>query len=134
MRNGQPAPPKMDPVPMPELRCQKVDDYYLLRDGASGLFLAASGFPRNRETRAPLVSEILGHKDEIDPKYAFLFDAPVVDSEGNPTVIRFSRKTSEQYVQGEIDGKSTGWRAFYRDGMWQPTKSKSAAKKKSGKS
>ena len=28
--------------------------------GASGLFLAASQFPKNRETRAPLVIEILG--------------------------------------------------------------------------
>ncbi|MDX9873465.1 MAG: type I DNA topoisomerase, partial [Spongiibacteraceae bacterium] len=36
LRSGQPAPPKMDPVPMPELRCEKVDDHYVLRDGASG--------------------------------------------------------------------------------------------------
>jgi hypothetical protein len=26
LRNGEPAPPKMDPVPMPELACEKVDD------------------------------------------------------------------------------------------------------------
>ncbi|MGE3465039.1 MAG: type I DNA topoisomerase, partial [Pseudomonadales bacterium] len=45
LRNGEPAPPKADPIPMPELRCEKVDDFYLLRDGASGLFLAASQFP-----------------------------------------------------------------------------------------
>jgi len=34
LRNGEAAPPKMDPVPMPDLICQKVeDDFYVLRDG-----------------------------------------------------------------------------------------------------
>ncbi|MBB3061460.1 type I DNA topoisomerase [Microbulbifer rhizosphaerae] len=119
LKNGQPAPPKMDPVPMPELPCQKVDDHYILRDGASGLFLAASQFPKNRETRAPLVKELLPHKSEIDPKYSFLFSAPTEDDKGRDTVVRFSRKTQEQYVQSEEEGKATGWRAFYRDGKWQ---------------
>ncbi len=119
LKNGEPAPPKMDPVPMPELQCQKVDDTYVLRDGASGLFLAASKFPKMRETRAPLVRELIPHKDEIDPKYAYLMDAPQQDAEGNPAVIRFSRKTKEQYVMSEVEGKATGWKAFYRDGRWQ---------------
>ena len=71
LRSGEAAPPKMDPVPMPELECQKVEDHYILRDGAAGLFLAASQFPRNRETRAPLVTELMAHKSKIDPKYTF---------------------------------------------------------------
>lgn len=119
LRNGEPAPPKMDPVPMPELQCQKVDDHYILRDGAAGLFLAASQFPRNRETRAPLVSELLAHKKEIDPKYSFLLSAPTKDPEGNPAQVRFSRKTREQYVMTEVDGKATGWKAFFHNGKWQ---------------
>jgi DNA topoisomerase-1 len=118
LRSGEAAPPKMDPVPMPELQCLKVDDTYILRDGASGLFLAASQFPKNRETRAPLVAEILPHKNEIDPKYNFLFSAPVADNDGVATLIRFSRKTQEQYVQSEVDGKATGWKAFYDNGKW----------------
>ena len=118
LRNGEAAPPKMDPVPMPELACLKVDDHYVLRDGASGIFLAASNFPKNRETRAPLVEEILPHKKEIDKKYAFLFRAPTEDANGNKTVIRYSRKTKEQYVQSEVDGKPTGWKAFYTGGKW----------------
>ncbi len=133
LRSGEAAPPKMDPVPMPELQCLKVDDTYILRDGASGLFLAASQFPKNRETRAPLVAEILPHKDEIDSKYNFLFSAPVEDSDGNPTLIRYSRKTKEQYVQSEIDGKATGWKAFYEGGKWvvsDTPKRKAPAKKK----
>jgi len=118
LRSGEAAPPKMDPVPMPELQCEKVDDHYVLRDGASGLFLAASGFPRNRETRAPLVIEILPHQAEIDEKYTFLFAAPAKDKEGRDAVIRYSRKTKEQYVQTEVDGKPSGWSAFYENGKW----------------
>ncbi len=135
LRNGEPAPPKMDPVPMPELQCETVDDHYILRDGASGIFLAASQFPRNRETRAPLVEELLPHKDAIDPKYDYLMEAPTQDDQGNKTLVRFSRKTKEQYVQTEVDKKATGWKAFYRDGKWEVTKpaSKKAARKKSAK-
>ncbi len=118
LRSGEPAPPKADPVPMPELRCEKVDDYYLLRDGASGIFLAASQFPKNRETRAPLVAEIKPHANELDPKFKYLLDAPEADPDGRPTVIRFSRKDRSQYVQSEVDGKATGWRALYQDGRW----------------
>ncbi|XKH00973.1 type I DNA topoisomerase [Marinobacter nauticus] len=120
LKNGEPAPPKMDPVPMPELQCQKVDDTYVLRDGASGLFLAASKFPKNRETRPPLVMEIKPHRKEIDPKYDYLMDAPERDPEGNPTVIRYSRKFKQQYVMSEKDGKATGWSAWYENGRWVP--------------
>jgi len=134
LRNGEPAPPKMDPVDMPELTCETVEDHYVLRDGASGLFLAASKFPKNRETRAPLLDELLPHKDEIDPKYNYLFSAPTEDDQGNKTLVRYSRKTKEQYVQSEVDKKATGWKAFYRDGKWEVSKpEKKAAKKKAAK-
>jgi len=120
LRNGEAAPPKMNPVPMPELECEKVEDTYILRDGAAGLFLAASQFPKNRETRAPLVAELLPHKDEIDSKYAFLMKAPTEDPDGNKTVVKFSRKNKEQFVQSEIDKKPTGWKMYYRKGSWVP--------------
>ena len=119
LRNGQAAPPKSEPVPLPELHCEKVDDFYLLRDGAAGLFLAASKFPKNRETRAPLVLELVPHRQEIAEKYRFILDAPARDPQGRPAVIRFSRKSQEHYVQSEVDGKPTGWRAVYRDGAWK---------------
>ena len=130
LRNGQPAPPKADPVPMPELRCQTVDDHYLLRDGAAGIFLAASKFPKNRETRAPLVAELLPHANELDPKFKYLLAAPTEDPNGAPTVIRFSRKTSQQYVQSEVDGQPTGWQAFHSSGQWV---AREAAPAKKGK-
>jgi DNA topoisomerase-1 len=96
------------------------------------LFLAASKFPRNRETRAPKVHEILPHQAEIDPKYEFLFSAPVKDNVGNETIIRYSRKTKEQYVMTEVDGKASGWKAFYTGSRWDieiPKPKKVAAKK-----
>ena len=45
-------------VPLPELKCTQSDAHFVLRDGAAGLFLAASNFPKSRETRAPLVEEL----------------------------------------------------------------------------
>jgi DNA topoisomerase-1 len=131
LRSGEAAPPKMDPVPMPELQCEKVEDHYVLRDGASGMFLAASQFPKNRETRPPLVEELIPHREEIDPKYHFLLDAPRQDSDGNPTVIRYSRKTKEQYVMTEINKKATGWKAFYQNGKWVVEEKKKATKSRS---
>ncbi|PYC15768.1 type I DNA topoisomerase [Pseudomonas jessenii] len=128
LKSGDAAPPKMDPVKMPELKCEKVNDTYILRDGASGLFLAASQFPKNRETRAPLVIEIVPHKDEIDPKYHFLCDAPKKDPDGLPAVIRYSRKTKEQYVQTEVDGKPTGWKAYFDGGKWTVEDKRTKAK------
>ncbi|PKM05387.1 MAG: type I DNA topoisomerase [Gammaproteobacteria bacterium HGW-Gammaproteobacteria-6] len=128
LKSGEAAPPKMDPVKMPELRCDKVDDVFVLRDGASGMFLAASQFPKNRETRAPLVKELIPHRSEIDAKYHFLLDAPVADPDGNPSVIRYSRKTKEQYVQSEIDGKPSGWRAFYDGKRWTVDDGRAKAK------
>ncbi len=136
LRNGEAAPPKMDPVPMPELQCAKVDDHYILRDGAAGLFLAASQFPKHRETRAPYVDELIPHQAELDPKYHFILDAPVTDDAANRTQVRFSRKIKEQYVMTEVDGKATGWKAFFHSGKWvaegsgNPTPKKKKAKAK----
>jgi DNA topoisomerase-1 len=132
LKSGEAAPPKMDPIPTPELQCVKVDDTYILRDGASGLFLAASQFPKNRETRAPLVSEIIPHQAELDPKYHFLLDAPRADKKGNSAIIRYSRKTKSQYVMSEIEGKASGWSAVFEDNKWVETqpKKKTPAKKK----
>jgi DNA topoisomerase-1 len=118
LRSGEAAPPKVDPIPMPHLRCERCDDFFLLRDGAAGIFLAASQFPKHRETRAPTVAELVSVKDKLDPKYRYLADAPKTDPDGRPAVVRFARKTREQYVTSEVDGKATAWRAHYHDGRW----------------
>ncbi|WP_145586947.1 type I DNA topoisomerase [Yersinia rochesterensis] len=122
LRSGEVAPPKEDPVPLPELPCEKSDAYFVLRDGAAGVFLAANTFPKSRETRAPLVEELVRFKDRLPEKLRYLADAPVADNEGNKTLVRFSRKTKQQYVSSEKEGKATGWSAFYIDGKWVETK------------
>jgi len=140
LRNGEVAPPKADPVHMKELPCEKSDGYFVLRDGAAGIFLASSAFPRSRETRAPRVSELLPHREELDPKHDYLCEAPIEDDKGRATVIRFSRKNKEQYVMTEDkDGKATGWTAHYIAKDWviskapKKTVKKKAATKKSVK-
>ncbi len=119
LADGQVAPPRVAPLPMPELRCARVDDHFVLRDGAAGLFLSASQFPRHRETRAPLVSELLPHREKLDEKFAHLCAAPTEDPEGRPAVVRFDRKTGEHYVRSERDGKPSGWLSVCRQGQWQ---------------
>ncbi|MFZ4211100.1 type I DNA topoisomerase [Pantoea endophytica] len=122
LRNGDVAPPKEDPVPLPELQCEKSDAYFVLRDGAAGVFLAANTFPKSRETRAPLVEELQRFADRLPEKLKYLSEAPAADPEGNKTMVRFSRKTKQQYVSSEKDGKATGWSMFYVDGKWQEEK------------
>ncbi|MGF1785891.1 type I DNA topoisomerase [Photobacterium swingsii] len=135
LKNGEIAPPKEDPVHLPELPCsQDPDAYFVLRDGASGLFMAASTFPKSRETRAPLVEELVRFKDRLSPKFTYLTDAPTEDPDGRPTVVRFSRKTKENYVRSEVDGKPSGWTGLYIDGKWEITdKRKKPKKEKEGK-
>ena len=137
LRNGEAAPPKADPIHMKELPCEKSESYFILRDGMAGLFLASSAFPRSRETRAPLVEDLIRHKDELDPKFLYLLEAPVQDDKKNSAVIRFSRKNKEQYIMSEKDGKATGWTAHYQDSKWVESKAvkkkKKVAKKKTVK-
>ncbi len=143
LRNGEPAPPKEDPVFLPELECENSDAHFVLRDGASGIFMAASTFPKSRETRAPLVKELARFRDRISPKFYYLADAPQEDPDGHDTIVRYSRKTKQQYVMSEdANKKATGWSAWYQDGKWvaddkrKPktgTKKKAASKKSNSK-
>ena len=134
LRNGEAAPPKEDPVDLPELPCEKSDAHFMLRDGASGIFLAAHNFPKSRETRAPKVEELARFRDRISPKFYYLADAPKKDPEGNPAIVRYSRKTKQQYVMSENEaGKATGWSAWYDYGKWQEQAAKKPAAKAKAK-
>ena len=136
LRNGQAAPPKATPIHMKELICEK-GGYYVLRDGMLGLFLASSLYPRVRDTKPPLVEDLVRHRAELDPKFHWLVAAPTTDPKGNPVQVRFSRKTHVHYLASEKDGESTGWSAFFEDGTWvvrvadvSEAKSSKAAKRK----
>jgi DNA topoisomerase-1 len=130
LRSGEAAPPKEDPVFLPELECEKSDAHFVLRDGAAGLFLAAHTFPKSRETRAPRVEELVRFRDRISPKFYYLADAPKADPDKNPSIVRFSRKTKQQYVMSEDDkSKATGWSAWYENDKWVVDDKRKKAKK-----
>ena len=126
-RNGEPKPITMEPIELKDLKCLKCEDHYLLRDSMKGLFLAASQYPKNRETRAPKVSEIKNLQNEISEacrflpdkdKHIYLLVAPEMDKDGNPYVIRYNRTEDTHYLASEKDGKKTKWTATYSDGIW----------------
>lgn len=118
LKTGEAAPPRMDPIHMPELKSTKHDDYFILREGAAGMFLAASKFPKVRETRAPKLAELREIKDKMEDKFQYLFEGPDEDPEGNPTILRWSRKKKEQYIGSEKNGKATRWGVYWRKGEW----------------
>jgi DNA topoisomerase-1 len=120
MRNGQAAPPKIPPVAMPELKCVKADDHFVLRDGGNGLFLSASTYPKVRETRNPTVEDLQRHRAALPEKYLYLADAPAKDPKGRPAIVRFARKEREHYIASEnAEGKPSGWSARFVDGAWK---------------
>lgn len=118
LKNGEAAPPRMTPIAMPQLRSQRHDDHYILREGAAGLFLAASKFPKVRETRPPKLAELRAIQDQLESKFHYLLTAPDQDPDGNPTILRWSRKNAEQYVGSEKDGKATKFALVYRHNQW----------------
>ena len=138
LRNGQAAPPRAAPIQMPELPCSQSDATFVLRDGAAGIFLAANTFPRSRETRSPQVADLKRHREELDPKFLYLADAPEFDNKGNPVIIRFSRKERVHYLSSQEEGQWTKWNGQYVDGKWvikepEKTKPKKVKSKKKAK-
>ena len=130
-RNGEPKPITMEPIELKNLKCVKCEDHYLLRDSMKGLFLAASQYPKNRETRAPKVHEINKLNLEINEacrflpnkdKHTYLLSAPEKDIDGNEYVIRYNRTDDIHYVASEKDGKKTKWTAVFSDGEWKQNK------------
>ena len=120
LRSGEAAPPKEAPVPMPELACTKAG-FFVLRDGAAGLFLASSAYPKVRETRAPRVRELAVHREELAEKHRYLADGPTTDPDGNEVFVRFSRKTKEHYLASQdAQGEAAGWAAWWDGKAWVP--------------
>ncbi len=124
MKDGKLKPVFMDPIEMSELKCQKCDDIYLLRDSLKGLFLAASQFPKNRETRAPLVGEVKSVLSKLPEKHQIFSNAPDKDPDGDDLVIRFNRKDGSQTLSSESQGKKkklffifdgSNWKEMQRD-------------------
>ena len=126
-KNGEPKPIMMEPITT-DIPCKKFEDFYLLRDSMKGLFLAASKYPKNRETRAPSVSEFIQVANEVllvaceyldDPmKHVYLLEAPMQDVDGNPYIIRYNKAEDIHYLASEKDAKKTGNTAIYNGEKW----------------
>jgi DNA topoisomerase-1 len=83
-----------------------------------GLFLAASQFPKNRETRAPAVSELKLAAEGLPEKHKFLISAPDIDDDGNPFIVRYNKTEDTHYLSAEKDGKKTGTTAIFENNAW----------------
>jgi len=127
-RNGEPKPIVMEPITT-EIPCIKFEDIYLLRDSMKGLFLAASKYPKNRETRAPSVEEFnkaVTEETLLDAckyledqeKHTHLLCAPKHDIDGNPYIIRYNKLEDTHYLASEKDGKKTGNTASHNGEKW----------------
>jgi len=127
-RNGEPKPIVMEPITT-EIPCVKFEDIYLLRDSMKGLFLAASKYPKNRETRAPSVEEFnqaVTEETLLDAckyienqgKHTHLLNAPKKDADGNPYIIRYNKVEDTHYLSSEKDGKKTGNTASHDGDKW----------------
>ena len=101
----------------------------LLRDSMKGLFLAASKYPKNRETRAPSVEEFnqavtketlldACKYTEDQGKHTHLLDAPIKDIDGNPYIIRYNKVEDTHYLASEKEGKKTGNTASHNGDKW----------------
>jgi len=118
----------MEPIST-SIACSKFEDIYLLRDSMKGLFLAASKYPKNRETRAPSVEEFneaVTEETLLDAckyledqeKHTHLLDAPKNDGKGNPYIIRYNKVEDTHYLASEKDGKKTGNTATHNGEQW----------------
>lgn len=125
LNNGQVLPPRMIPVPT-EISCTKYpDSNYIIREGAMGLFLAAPGFPKQRETRSPYVKELVPYKNKIDKKYHYLINAPQTDKEDNLFQIRYSRKNKENYLMSVNEKNKPLHKLFYQgNNRWEELSAK----------
>ena len=119
MKNGELKPVFMDPIKLESLRCEKCDDFYLLRDSLKGLFLAASQFPKNRETRAITVNELKPVTDKLPEKYSHFAKAPEIDDDGDDLVVRFNKKSGDHLLSAEHKGKKKKYFYFFNGSSWE---------------
>ncbi|QCI21007.1 type I DNA topoisomerase [Buchnera aphidicola (Hyperomyzus lactucae)] len=118
LSNGEISDPKLTPIPFPELLCKKSNAWFVLREGISGIFFAANTFPKSRETRSPLVEELVRFKHLLPEKINHLSSAPIIDNKGNKTIVCFNKKTKEHYIASKKEGKFTDWSAIFINKKW----------------
>lgn len=118
LSNGEISEPKLEPIPFPQLTCKESDAWFVLREGISGIFFAANTFPKSRETRSPFVEELARFQHLLPEKIHYLSSGPIIDNNGNKTIVRFNKKTKKHYITSKQEGKFTGWSAIFINKKW----------------
>lgn len=118
LKNGKISPPKEAPIPFPELLCKNTNDYFVLKNGTSGIFFASNSFPKSKETRTPLIEELIQFKNRLPKKLNYLTQAPITDPYGNKTFVKFNQKTKQQYITSKKNDENSGWHAFFINKKW----------------
>ncbi|QCI19847.1 MAG: type I DNA topoisomerase [Buchnera aphidicola (Brevicoryne brassicae)] len=118
LSNGEISDPKLEPIPFPELLCEKSNAWFVLREGVSGIFFAANTFPKSRETRSPFVEELAKFQHLLPQKILYLASAPLIDDKGNKTIVCFNRNIKQYYIGSKKEGKFTGWSAVFINQKW----------------
>ncbi|QCI15959.1 type I DNA topoisomerase [Buchnera aphidicola] len=116
--NGKISDPKLEPIPFPELLCKKSNAWFVLREGVSGIFFAANTFPKSRETRSPFIEELVRFQHLLPEKIHYLSSGPVIDNNGNKTIVCFNKKNQQHYIASKKEGKFTGWSAIFINKKW----------------
>ncbi|HET9678896.1 MAG TPA: type I DNA topoisomerase [Buchnera sp. (in: enterobacteria)] len=109
---------KIKPIILPNLLCEKSNACFVLKSGVSGIFFAASTFPKSKETRTPFIEELVRFRNLLPKEILYLTDAPIVDDEGNKTILRFNKKEKIQFIGSKKNGKFTSWKRYFINGKW----------------
>jgi len=97
----------------------KAKDVFVLRESVGGsIFLAAKGFPKNRETRQPTSVELKSLKSQLPASHHYLTEAPDADEHGNPFVLTTDRATKTLCFVSMKDNKPM-LKLFWIAAMWR---------------
>ncbi|MCS5933217.1 hypothetical protein LNQ03_32920 [Klebsiella pneumoniae subsp. pneumoniae] len=91
-------------LPLPGLPCEKSDAYFVLRRRGGGRLPGGQHLPEITGNACAAGGGAVRFRDRLPEKLRYLADAPQQDPEGNKTLVRFSRKTKQQYVASEKEG------------------------------
>lgn len=117
-KDGELLPPRKPVIDLPLLPCKAKGAHFVLREGNSGIFLAAHNYPRVKETRQVKVTELVRFKDKLPEHLLYLTLAPEVDHLGTEMTVRWSRKAEQMYVSTYEQKTKTGTSYTYLNGTW----------------
>ena len=115
-KDGSVAPPKAFSLPMEKLKVKGKNDHFILRVSGDSIFLAASKFPKVRETRAISITELKSVGDKIPDNFKFYLTAPEKVND-LPTFAMYDRFKKEPIVCAMLDTTRVVT-LHYKDNKW----------------